>query len=173
MQKRENLQVLPRGKTWESLQVLPRGKTWESLQVLPRGRHEITYKFCHVHCMHSANIIASASAIIIAYEKVAWRPAIAPRFGETPATYLQNDGSLVPRPYPPVTHVKLRNHVTIHIDLWWRTCSPTDHAQDQENAPMSPDPLPTLRMKHYRAKPSARLQAIQPSAAWCCANLGL
>ena len=24
----------------------------------------------------------------------------------------------------------------------------------------------TARMKHYRAKPSARLQAIQPSAAW-------
>ena len=28
-------------------------------------------------------------------------------------------------------------------------------------------------MKHYRAKPSAHLQAIQPSAAWCYANLGL
>ena len=29
------------------------------------------------------------------------------------------------------------------------------------------------KMKHYRAKHSVRLQAIQPSAAWCCANLGL
>ena len=31
----------------------------------------------------------------------------------------------------------------------------------------------TGKMKHCRAKPSARLQAIQSSAAWCCANLGL
>ena len=31
----------------------------------------------------------------------------------------------------------------------------------------------TEKMKHYCAKPSARLQDIQPSAAWCCANLGL
>ena len=29
-------------------------------------------------------------------------------------------------------------------------------------------------MKHYHAKPSAHLQAIQPSAvSWCCANLAL
>ena len=60
---------------------------------LPRGRHEIAYKFCHVHCMHSANIIASA--IIIAYEKVAWRPAIAPRFGETPETYIVHQPCLI------------------------------------------------------------------------------
>ena len=33
--------------------------------------------------------------------------------------------------------------------------------------------ITSTKMKHYRAKPSARLQAIQPSATWCCANLGL
>jgi len=37
-----------------------------------------------VHCKHSANIIASAIILHVAYEKVAWRPTIAPRFGETP-----------------------------------------------------------------------------------------
>ena len=31
----------------------------------------------------------------------------------------------------------------------------------------------SMEMKHYHAKPSERLQAIQPSAVWCCANLAL